>query len=114
MLFYNSCKTIEFRMLRPTYNFNKIIYWIYVFNAILLYAKKIANEHSLEEIEKMSLGYITLRDIFMEVYPEELASKMYVMSDIDTYITKNQTMIKDYIGYHTNFEDIMYTDNILE
>ena len=114
MLFYNSCKTIEFRMLRPTYNFNKIVYWIYVFNAILLYAKKIANEHSLEEIEKMSLGYITLRDIFMEVYPEELASKMYVMSDIDTYITKNQTMIKDYIGYHTNFEDIMYTDNILE
>lgn len=40
MLCYNVNKTVEFRFLRPTYNFNKIILWIYIFNAILIYAEK--------------------------------------------------------------------------
>lgn len=40
ILFYNRAKTVEFRFLRPTYNINKIIGWIYLFNAILLYAEQ--------------------------------------------------------------------------
>ena len=40
ILFYNRAKTIEFRFLRPTYNTNKIIGWLYIFNAILLYAER--------------------------------------------------------------------------
>lgn len=115
MLFYNSCKTVEFRMLRPTYNFNKIIYWLYVFNAILIYAEAYARRFkTIEQLEADHLGALTLRDIFMGVYPEELAHRMYETYDIDLYITKNQTMVKDFIGKHTDFEDVMYKDNILE
>lgn len=115
MLFYNSCKTVEFRMLRPTYNFNKIIYWLYVFNSILIYAEAYAKRFkTIEQLEADHLGALTLRDIFMGVYPEELAHRMYETYDIDLYITKNQTMVKDFIGKHTDFEDVMYKDNILE
>lgn len=39
ILYYQRAKTIEFRFLRPTWNFNKIVGWLYIFNAILMYAE---------------------------------------------------------------------------
>lgn len=37
---YKINKTIEFRFLRPTFNRRKILVWMYIFNAIFLYAEK--------------------------------------------------------------------------
>lgn len=115
MLFYKECKTVEFRMLRPTLNFNKIIYWLYTFNAILLYAENLSNKYkSVEEIEKLDLPRLTLNDIFHSVYNKELATNMSINHDIDSYITCIQSSINDFIGKNTTFEDVMFTDNILE
>ena len=39
MFCYNVNKTIEMRFLAPTYNLEKILTWLYIFNAILIYAE---------------------------------------------------------------------------
>lgn len=114
MLFYRECKTVEFRMLRPTFNFNKIIYWLYTFNAILLYAENIANKcKDASQVEEMDIPQLTLNDIFHSVYNKELATKMSINNDIDIYITCTQSSIDDFIGKNIQFEDAMFTENIL-
>lgn len=115
MLFYKECKTVEFRMLRPTLNFNKIIYWLYTFNAILLYAESLANKcKTIEDVERMDIPKLTLNDIFHGVYNKELATKMSINNDVDMYIICTQSSINDYIGKNVQFEDVMFTENILE
>lgn len=42
MMFYRGGKTVEYRFLRPTYNFNKVVNWLYVFNGILQFAETVS------------------------------------------------------------------------
>lgn len=44
MLCYKGPKTVEFRFLRPSFNFRKITLWLYILNAVLKYAEKLAKE----------------------------------------------------------------------
>jgi len=46
MLCYAGPKTVEFRFLRPTFNYRKIRFWIAVFNAILKLAEQLASTHN--------------------------------------------------------------------
>lgn len=43
LLCYRVNKTVEFRLLRPTYNFRKITLWLYIMNAILRYSEDVNN-----------------------------------------------------------------------
>lgn len=61
MLCYNVNKTVEFRFLRPTYNFKKLVLWLYIFNGLLLFA----------ESDNPYLGW-ALSDILKTVYPEPI------------------------------------------
>ena len=44
MVCYKGPKTVEFRFLRPTFNYRKITMWLYILNAVLKCAEKLANE----------------------------------------------------------------------
>lgn len=58
MMFYRGCKTVEYRFLRPTYNFNKIINWLFIFNGILQFAETV----SKSLLKKYKDNAITLVD----------------------------------------------------
>lgn len=44
MVCYKGPKTVEFRFLRPSYNYRKITLWLYILNAVLLTAETLATE----------------------------------------------------------------------
>lgn len=44
MLCYKGPKTVEFRFLRPSFNYRKITLWLYILNAVLRYAEMLAEQ----------------------------------------------------------------------
>lgn len=53
-MFYNKSKTIEFRFLRPSYNFNYIYTWIAILNYLLSKSIEIADSvDTLDELEQL-------------------------------------------------------------
>ncbi len=97
-LCYSVNKTIEFRFLRPTYNFNKIILWIYLFNAILKYAES-----------NKGLGRIdTLEDIVREIYDDPLIEELLLGIKKLQILRENQEMNGDYIGQDISLENKLF------
>lgn len=101
-LCYDVNKTIEFRFLRPTYNFQKIILWLYIFNALLTYA-----EHYMDECGRMNLP-----GIIRKVYPNEIAERIVTgLCKLSTVVT-NQTNNGDLIGQDVYMEEEMFSDDL--
>lgn len=99
-LCYNVNKTIEFRFLRPTYTFKKIILWIYIFNAILEYSEKYLNKYGLGN----------LQNIIYKCYPKELADELSIgISNLDI-LTQNQHTNNDFIGASIWMEDELFNN----
>ena len=79
MLCYKGPKTVEFRFLRPSFNYRKITLWLYILNAVLKYAESLAKLWKREgncDTENMinwivSGKYSNLMDILREVYDED-------------------------------------------
>lgn len=101
-LCYDVNKTIEFRFLRPTYNFQKIILWIYIFNAIMRYAE--------EHME--SSGRVTLIGIIRKVYPKELAERIILGINKLQIVTINQTGNMDLIGRDIHIEEELFSEDL--
>jgi hypothetical protein len=99
-LCYNVNKTIEFRFLRPTYNFKKIILWLYIFNGILEYAKKYYTYGS----------YINLNIIMHKCYPESVAKKLDEGILRLSVLTVSQDTNGDHIGAEVWREDELFND----
>ena len=99
-LCYKVNKTIEFRFLRPTYNFKKILLWLYIFNGILKYSEKYYNPDC----------YITLKIIMDKCYPEKLANELCKGLQRLRVLTINQTNNGDHIGAEVWMEDELFND----
>lgn len=99
-LCYNVNKTIEFRFLRPTYNFKKIILWLYIFNAILKYADK------YYPFDKN----INLFTIIRRCYPKEVYKELHIGILKLSFLTSNQVLNGDKIGAETWMEDNLFND----
>ena len=67
LLCYNENKTVEFRFLHPTFNLNRIIWWMLMFNAILYHA-----EHG------MKLTQIQRIEDFFKIYPRKIQKQMFL------------------------------------
>lgn len=110
MLFYDKAKTLELRFLRPSFNFNKILLWITIFNGILLFAEKESDLLTLKEIEQSRLKYsrMGLLRIFEDVYPEEIID--YLVDGLIKLkcLTKSQVLSGDKIGADINLEDDIF------
>ena len=99
-LCYKVNKTIEFRFLRPTYNFKKILLWLYIFNGILKYAEKYYNQDC----------YVTLKIIMEKCYPEKLVNELCKGIQRLRVLTINQTNNGDLIGAEVWMEDELFND----
>lgn len=105
---YDKCKTVEFRFLRPTYNFKKIYYWLAIFNAILKYSEDLFAKSDKTEKGIEQLIYDDNTSIYLiasSVYPKPLADK------IEDFVNKlyvavgNQRTNGDLYGKDTAIED---------
>lgn len=101
MLCYSVNKTIEFRFLRPTYNFNKILVWLAIFNAILEYAERGLPIPSRDK----------LRNIIIKIY-DDPEIRNFVLEGIYklSVLTSLQDNNGDLIGRDINFEDKLFND----
>lgn len=103
LICYRVNKTIEFRLLRPTYNFKKIELWLYIFNAILMYAENPSNPIS---------GSINIQTLLRRVYPESIAKSVFLGTVRLRALVSNQTANGDYIGHDIEFEELLFPDNL--
>jgi hypothetical protein len=97
-LCYDSPKTVEFRMLRPTYNFEKILGWLFIYGALIKYAEK--NAHTGK-----SLTRTKLTTVIKDVYSQDLAKILcdFLVMLQDAVIA--QTMTGDDFGMRTDIDD---------
>lgn len=102
LLCYDSNKTVEFRFLRPTYNYNKIVLWLYILNAILLFAES-------DEDTTLSLdSIITL------MYKPSLAEKIKEGMIKLSILSKWQENNDDFIGALQYREEQLFKDFIIK
>ena len=97
-LCYTVNKTIEFRLLRPTYNFNKILLWIYIFNAILKYAE---SDKSLSNIE-------CVEDVIKAIYEGDLREEILLGITRLKILCINQERNNDLSGQDVSLEDRLF------
>jgi hypothetical protein len=116
MLCYEGPKTVEFRFLRPSYNYEKIELWLYILNALLLAAEKLAKRWKAEGncipdkiYEWLSTNtMINLPRIFNLAYPEEIVKYLKIKLTLLRIATKNQIANGDNIGRDTQLEDEIF------
>lgn len=120
MLCYESPKTLEFRFLRPTYNFRIIYLWLWIFNAILkasekLTLKNISTCNSVCNFRTYSnileKEYIRgLNSLINFVYPKNISEK--IDSEITLLKFANQMQINngDFCGNDSYIMDYVFDE----
>ena len=103
LLCYKVNKTIEFRLLRPSYNLEKIVLWLYIFNAILQYAEKY--------IKAVPLSRLTLNEVLVHVYPPEIVDRLKIAIAGLQVVKATQRASEDEIGNDTAIENNIFTGN---
>ena len=99
-LCYNGPKTIEYRMLRPTYNFDKILGWLFIYGAFIKYAEQ--NDANSNLFYKNNLS---VEQIIRSVYSEELSEILVKFLKMLERIVFTQSSIQDYIGMRIDIDD---------
>jgi hypothetical protein len=115
MLCYKSPKTVEFRFLRPTYNKHKIMFWLYIFNAVLITAERVAKEcKELNDVNmSISKSDFSIFSILFATYPPEIADKLIHDYHILEQIIYIQHDLNDYTGSRIDIEDKLFDPNIV-
>lgn len=96
LICYKVNKTMEFRMLRPTYNLEKILFWMYIFNAILQYAEA----NTIGKNVKVSL-----QEVLSSIYPEKLTRELMLDFYKCDVCSSEQSKCGDYIGSRIDIEE---------
>ena len=99
-LCYSGPKTIEFRMLRPTYNFNKILGWLFVYGAFIKYAEQYIGKGQLPLRQR-----ITLDNIIRSVYSVELSDILCEFLKMNERISVAQNSVGDRYGMRIDIDD---------
>lgn len=127
MAFYKGPKTVEFRFLRPTYNFNKIVNWLYIFNAILQYTETFVDNNGtcnelalMKKLNKIIATHYQdgglLKHIIDDIYGEtnpDICEKLHMFLLDLKDIIRVQHNVRDYIGLNTNIEDDYLVTNVI-
>lgn len=99
-LCYDGPKTIEYRMLRPTYNFNKILGWLFIFGALIKYA-----EQNLAQKNTYYRSGVSLTHIINSVYSTELAGILTEFLKMSEKIVYTQHCLGDSYGMRVDIDD---------
>lgn len=112
LLFYNKHKTVEFRFLAPTYNFNKIVGWIFVFTAIIDVAEQYYN-YVKEKNLSLPDFYALVHDMESDNHSLFSICKNSNVNDSLLYFLEDlrrenicQNKLHDYTGENTELDDL--------
>ena len=103
---YNQAKTVEFRFLRPTFNFNRIELWLFIFEAVIQYAELYKND-----LRKLKVGLFAMLTC---VYPKEIVNGILVGLELQNLLTTQQQMNGDEVGSDTQYEDFLFDESIFK
>ena len=97
---YTNPKTIEYRILRPTYNFDKVLGWLFIYGAFIKYAEINANK-------AISFARLTVKTehIIRSVYSSDLANALCEFLKLSECVVKAQNSVKDDFGMRIDIED---------
>lgn len=101
---YEVNKTIEFRLLRPSYNLEKITYWMYIFGAILMYSEKLEKGAELKNLN--------LEKLLKEIYDDETAEELMIETEKLRMLINTQTQQQDFIGATVHLEDSLFEKDL--
>jgi hypothetical protein len=110
MLCYKVNKTVEFRFLRPTYNYRKITAWMYIMNAILMYAENSGNEEYINSCYSRNSS-IRLDEVLNGVYPKDVYQTLCTELFKLRLLVQNQMLNGDDIGRDLGFEEELFDDS---
>ena len=99
-LCYSGPKTIEYRILRPTYNFNKVLGWLFIYAAYIKYAE--SHNYTSNFLYRTSFSIET---IIKDVYSPELADILYEFLNMSYKIINAQNNVGDYYGMRVDIDD---------
>lgn len=97
---YNNAKTVEFRFLRPTYNFDKILTWLFVLGAFVKYA---------ENPSIKATRNISVERVIKSVYSTDLANLLIRAMKLQKEVIQTQVLVRDYYGMRVDIEDQIMT-----
>lgn len=116
MLCYDGPKTVEFRFLRPTWNYRKIRFWLLTFNAVLLYSENLFNILKNKEyssiVEYFISRPISLDKIFKSVYNKDICSILLKEVALLQSVVFLQKVNNDYCGQSIDIENKIFKDII--
>lgn len=114
LCFYQTCKTVEFRFLPPTYNYNKIVNWLFVFTSILSVAEHFNSisewEQTKEKLNKLP-SVDGIKAFFKIVYPNYLATYLTDFLLNVRKLQNYQNLAGDPTGTYTPVDDLLFPDN---
>lgn len=116
MLCYKGPKTVEFRFLRPSFNYRKITLWLYILNAVLKYAEHLATEWTKEgHCDTNGLfewitkhRYRGIPYILSKVYSADICSSLSHELNLLRISVRNQASNGDYCGSNVELEDELF------
>lgn len=127
LLFYKNHKTIEFRCLNPTRNFNKIVTWIYIFTAIINLAEIIYNQLKDKPLESFYKELciilsdcinVSFPSIIVNVFDYDISSykRTLMRSAINNLYTlkQKQLELRDYIGDRFELDNYICTTGFIK
>ena len=111
LLCYNGGKTIEFRFLKQTKNKHVLYFWLYILNALLLFA--IQMQHLSTKEMDLIFSNITLPNIISQVYPKDVEVALDQAIRDMKIIRIMQLNNGDKCGEFTHFENDFKLSKIL-
>jgi hypothetical protein len=118
LMCYKGPKTIEFRFLRPTYNYAEIETWLFVFMGLIKSALSSAKEHRVLDF-KSTFEYFQskygknsiLFNVFKDVYPEKLAKGLIYRMKIINNIHSHFRAISDFAGLNIEIKTPYFSNS---
>lgn len=103
LLCYNGGKTVEFRFLKPTKNKHVLYFWLYILNALMLFAIK-HKDLSFKAMYKV-FSMQSLSTILQDVYPINVATDLILAIEDMKILRITQTNNGDKCGEFSHFEN---------
>lgn len=118
MLCYNSAKTVEFRFLTPTYSYEKLTTFLFIFNGILKYAEKLYKEYKNKSdsairnsIEDLCIeDKLSLVTVLNEVYSKDVMDWLTPNLNKLNWLIQTQSNAGDMCGSRLDIENRYFPD----
>lgn len=115
LMCYESPKTLEFRFLRPTYNFCEIYTWLFVFNALISVSVRLAKSIGTKNYDETvpiikekygdeDITYYILKDYYPKELADDLIYKLKMIMNAHTIMRKKG----DYYGASLDLKEDFY------